>query len=47
MLVVMNTNATEQDISRVLMYVEARGFEARLCRGETKSVVAEIGRAHV
>ena len=47
MLVVMNTNATEQDINRVIMYVETRGFEARLCRGETKSVVAAVGSKEI
>ena len=43
MLVVMNTNATEQDIERVIRCIEAKGFEARVCHGETKSVVHAIG----
>ena len=43
MLVVMNTNATEQDIQRVMLYIESKGFEARVCHGETKSVVHAIG----
>ncbi|MBR2429884.1 3-deoxy-7-phosphoheptulonate synthase [bacterium] len=43
MLVVMNTNATEQDIERVILYIESKGFEARVCHGETKSVVHAIG----
>lgn len=43
MLVVMNTNATEQDIQRVILYIESKGFEARVCHGETKSVVHAIG----
>ena len=43
MLVVMNTNATEQDIERVIRCIESKGFEARVCRGETKSVVHAIG----
>ena len=47
MLVVMNTNATEQDINRVIYFVESRGFEARLCRGETKSVVAAVGKKEI
>lgn len=47
MLVVMNTNATEQDINRVIFFVESRGFEARLCRGETKSVVAAVGKKEI
>ena len=47
MLVVMNTNATEQDIQRVILFVEDRGFEARLCRGETKSVIAAVGKKEI
>ena len=43
MLVVMNTNATEQDIEKVIRYIESKGFEARVCHGETKSVVHAIG----
>lgn len=43
MLVVMNTNATEQDIERVIQCIESKGFEARVCHGETKSVVHAIG----
>ena len=43
MLVVMNTNATEQDIERVISCIESKGFEARVCHGETKSVVHAIG----
>ena len=43
MLVVMNTNATEKDIQRVILYIESKGFEARVCHGETKSVVHAIG----
>ena len=43
MRVVMNTNATEQDIQRVILYIESKGFEARVCHGETKSVVHAIG----
>ena len=43
MLVVMNTNATEQDIERVIQCIQSKGFEARVCRGETKSVVHAIG----
>ncbi len=43
MLVVMNTNATEQDIEKVIHYIESKGFEARVCHGETKSVVHAIG----
>ena len=43
MLVVMNTNATEQDIARVIHCIESKGFEARVCHGETKSVVHAIG----
>ena len=43
MLVVMNTNATEQDIERVIRCIQSKGFEARVCHGETKSVVHAIG----
>ena len=43
MLVVMNTNATELDIERVIRCIESKGFEARVCHGETKSVVHAIG----
>ena len=43
MLVVMNTNATEQDLERVIRCIESKGFEARVCHGETKSVVHAIG----
>ena len=43
MLVVMNTNATEEDIQNVVQYIESKGFEARVCCGETKSVVHAIG----
>ena len=43
MLVVMNTNATEQDIAKVIECIELKGFEARVCHGETKSVVHAIG----
>ena len=47
MLVVMNPNATEQEINRVVLFVEERGFEARLCKGETKSVVAAVGNKEI
>lgn len=43
MLVVMNTNATEEDIQRVVLCIEAKGFEARICQGETKAVIHAIG----
>lgn len=43
MLVVMNTNATEQDIEKVIRCIQSKGFEARVCHGETKSVVHAIG----
>ena len=43
MLVVMNTNATEQDIERLIRCIQSKGFEARVCHGETKSVVHAIG----
>jgi len=43
MLVVMNTNATEDDIQGVIQCIESKGFEAKVCHGETKSVVHAIG----
>ena len=47
MLVVMNSNATEKDINRVILFVESKGFEARLCRGEEKCVIAAIGNKQI
>lgn len=43
MLVVMNTNATEEDIQGVIRCIESKGFQASVCHGETKSVVHAIG----
>lgn len=43
MLVVMHSNATEQEINRVVSAIEAKGFEARISRGEVKIVISAIG----
>ena len=43
MLVIMNPNATEQEIMRVAMFLEAKGFEARISHGEARTVVHAIG----
>ena len=43
MLVIMNPNATEQDIMRVAMFLETKGFEARISHGEVRTVVHAIG----
>lgn len=43
MLVVMNSNATEEQLSNVVKSIEAKGFEARVSRGELKIVISAIG----
>jgi 3-deoxy-7-phosphoheptulonate synthase len=43
MLVVMNNNATESEIQRVAMYLESKGFEARVSHGEARIIVHAIG----
>ena len=43
MLVIMNPNATEQEITRVAMFLESKGFEARISHGEVRTVVHAIG----
>ncbi|MCQ2753673.1 MAG: 3-deoxy-7-phosphoheptulonate synthase [bacterium] len=43
MLVVMSNSATEKDIQRVAMFLEAKGFEARISHGEVRVVVHAIG----
>ena len=43
MLVVMNSHATEKDIKRVEMFIESKGFEARVSHGEARTVVHAIG----
>ena len=43
MLVVMNQNATEQEIAKVVESIELKGFEARISRGEIKTVISAIG----
>jgi 3-deoxy-7-phosphoheptulonate synthase len=43
MLVVMNNNATEKDIQRVALFLESKGFEARVSHGEARIIVHAIG----
>ena len=43
MLVVMNSNATEEQVARVVESIESKGFEARISRGEIKIVISAIG----
>ena len=43
MLVVMNKNATENDIQRVAEYLVSKGFEARVSHGEARILVHAIG----
>ena len=43
MLVIMNPNATELEIKRVAMFLESKGFEARVSHGEARTVVHAIG----
>ena len=43
MLVVMNSNATEQQINKVVQSIESKGFEARISKGELKIVISAIG----
>ena len=43
MLVVMNSNATEIDIQRVALFLESKGFEARISHGEARTIVHAIG----
>ncbi|MBQ4114377.1 3-deoxy-7-phosphoheptulonate synthase [bacterium] len=43
MLVIMNSNATEKDIQRVALFLESKGFEARISHGEARVVVHAIG----
>lgn len=43
MLVVMNASATEEQVAGVVKSIEAKGFEARISRGELKIVISAIG----
>ena len=43
MLVVMNSNATEIEIKRVALFLESKGFEARISHGEARTIVHAIG----
>ena len=39
----MNSHATEKDIKRVELFIESKGFEARVSHGEARTVVHAIG----
>jgi 3-deoxy-7-phosphoheptulonate synthase len=43
MLVVMNSHATEKDIQRVALMLEAKGFKPLVSHGEARTVVHAIG----
>ena len=43
MLVVMNSNATDEQVANVVRSIESKGFEARISRGELKIVISAIG----
>lgn len=47
MLVVMNSNATEKEIQRVALFLESKGFEARISHGEARTIVHAIGLKEV
>ena len=47
MLVVMNSNASEKDIQRVALFLESKGFEARISHGEARTIVHAIGLKEV
>ena len=47
MLVIMNSNATEVDIQRVALFLESKGFEARISHGEARTIVHAIGLIEV
>ena len=47
MLVVMNSNATEVEIKRVALFLESKGFEARISHGEARTIVHAIGLIEV
>ena len=47
MLVVMNSNASEKDIQRVALFLESKGFEARISHGEARTIVHAIGLIEV
>ena len=47
MLVVMNTNATQEDIQNVVAAIEAKGFESRISVGEVKTVISAIGSKQI
>ena len=43
MLVVMNASATDEQVAGVVKSIEAKGFEARISKGELKIVISAIG----
>ena len=43
MLIVMNTNATEQQIENVVKFIKSKGFDAHLSKGELHTVIGCVG----
>ena len=43
MLVVMNSHATEEQIERVKVFLDSKGYDARISHGEVRTVVHAIG----
>ena len=43
MLIIMNTNASEAEITKVINVIEQKGFEARISKGEERIVISAIG----
>ena len=43
MLVVMNTNATEQQIENVIRFIKSKGFDTHLSKGELHTVIGCVG----
>lgn len=43
MLIIMNLNASEVEITKVINVVEQKGFEARISKGEERIVISAIG----
>jgi len=47
MIIVMKSNATEQDIETVIQDVEARGLKANVIRGTERTVIAAVGEERI
>lgn len=47
MLVVMNQNATEEQIQNVARVIESKGFISRISVGEIRTVISAIGTKHI